>query len=74
MENCTISIITIYKLIHSNNNIFIDELDNLISKIYKPNKKVIITGDFNIDLLNMNSSLVKDFENLIITYDKNFYQ
>ena len=69
MENCTISIITIYKLIHSNNNIFIDELDNLISKIYKLNKKVIITGDFNIDLLNMNSSVVKDFENLIITYD-----
>ena len=66
-ENCTVSIITIYK--HSNNNIFIDELDNLISKIYKPHKKVIITGDFNIDLLNMNSSLVKDFENLIITYD-----
>ena len=69
IENCKISIITIYKLIHSNNNIFIDELHKLISKIYKPNKKVIITGDFNIDLLNMNSSLVKDFENSIITYD-----
>ena len=69
MENCIISIITIYKLIHSNNNIFINELDNLISKIYKPNKKVIITGDFNIDLLNMNSNVVKNFENIVITYD-----
>lgn len=50
-------------------NLFLDNLDILLKKICtKPNKKVVLCGDFNIDRLKRNNFTL-DFENVLLSYD-----
>ena len=48
---------------------FINSFDSVLSKINSEGKKVWLTGDFNINLLNFNHhSLTNDFLNLLLSY------
>lgn len=60
---CNTYIVCLYRTPDSNSDIFFDKLELLLHKICnKSNKKIIITGDLNIDTLKINkiSSRLKD--------------
>ena len=55
----------IYRPPSGNINLFLDELDAIMSKL--PDNKTFILGDFNIDLLDTTDKNTQSFEDIIIT-------
>lgn len=64
--NCVV--ICIYRIPNSDPYIFLNKLDVLLNKLKLTRQRVIITGDFNIDLLK-NNNISLDFRNLLLNYN-----
>jgi hypothetical protein len=61
-------IITIYRAPTGNFNLFINELDTLLRKIYIPTVEYIICGDINKDYLT-NNEKKSQWEAMLVTYN-----
>lgn len=62
-------IICVYRIPKHNYNIFYDKLDNVLRKVCSySNKNVILTGDFNIDILKRNK-ITYEFEYFLRQYN-----
>lgn len=77
-ESCAIElihqkiiIICIYRIPKHNYNIFYDKLENILRKLCSlSNKQVILTGDFNIDILKRNK-ITLEFEQFLSQFNLN---
>ena len=59
----------IYRHPHNNFNDFFNYLDKCLGKLAKENKEVYISGDFNFDLLKINSDpITENFFNIMCSY------
>lgn len=61
-------IICIYRVPKYNYVVFYEKLDNILKKINFTKKKVILTGDFNIDVLKKNKTTL-EFESFLLQYN-----
>jgi hypothetical protein len=61
-------LICIYRSPHSDFRIFLDKLETLVDRIHKKRKKLIICGDWNINLLQ-ESEQAQTLENILVSYD-----
>ena len=63
----------VYKTRSFNEEVFIEEMENLMEEFYNDHKYKVIMGDFNIDLLKSTSRLVfliltiSSFQHLLVT-------
>lgn len=64
-----IVVICIYRIPKYNHNVFYEKLDNILRRLcVSTNKKIILTGDFNIDVLKRNKITI-EFENFLLQYN-----
>ncbi|PNF29254.1 hypothetical protein B7P43_G10478, partial [Cryptotermes secundus] len=61
-------LVCIYRSPQNNAGLFLEKLETLVDRIHKKRKKLIICGDWNIDLLQVNEH-TRTLENLLISYD-----
>lgn len=64
-------IISLYRTPDSNANVFIQSTEKLLHFIIscKKNKNIILTGDFNIDIIKSTKSETHDFLNMLRSFD-----
>ena len=60
--------IVIYKLHKISHNVFINEFNKLLFTNTKSYKRIIITGDFNINMVT-NNQICIDFNNMLLSYN-----
>ena len=64
---CIIGVI--YKPPDLNNNLFLDEFSNALEQLNTKNKSTFLTGDFNLDLFDMDTNRISlDFFNILASY------
>lgn len=71
--DCGVLIVCIYRVPNRNSNnidTFLNKLDSLLAKLCKKNndKRIIIAGDFNIDILK-NNNITLEFECVLLNYN-----
>jgi exonuclease III len=57
LSQCSIIIICVYRTPNSNINIFIENMDTILSKLMNKGKGIIIVGDLNVDYLGKRVNL-----------------
>jgi exonuclease III len=61
-------LVCIYRSPHSDVGIFLEKLETVVDRIHKKRKKLIICGDWNINLLQVNDQALA-LENILVSYD-----
>ncbi|XP_045476376.1 uncharacterized protein LOC123682034 [Harmonia axyridis] len=71
-KNTSVIVLTIYRPPNGDMKTFFFKLENILDKIHQENKLIIIAGDFNIELLQMNKDR-SEFMNLMESFNLYIY-
>ncbi|XP_045466781.1 uncharacterized protein LOC123675466 [Harmonia axyridis] len=69
-KNTSVIVLTIYRPPNGDMKTFFFKLENILDKIHQENKLIIIAGDFNIEMLQMNKDR-SEFMNLMESFNLN---
>ena len=74
-ECCAVSLdtlntilVSIYRSPLGNMDIFFNSMNECLERIFKCNKQIIITGDFNINFMNLDNNVI-NFKNLLLSFN-----